>query len=195
MLFEVLLIIILVVTSLLSLLYLIPYTSYGWTQLLTSQGTNVLVIPITESRDSDNPIFHLLGFGFLLLVIWVLPFLAKMEEDIFRRGKIELNEITKNSILFGLIHLLVGIPLAAGIALINTGFFYAYIYRRKYLFLRNKFIEEYFLEREIVEEFLSLGLLSEHQKIWEDEAVLEVTAYHTLYNTILMLLLLLTFFL
>lgn len=194
MLAEVLLALFVVIATLVLLVVFIPFTSYGWTHLLFNSSSNILVIPVTEARQSENSFLHFLGIVFILIIILALPFLAKLEEDLFRRGKIKLKEISISSVKFGLIHLVAGVPLAAGLALINAGFFYAYVYRRRYNSLKNDFIANHSFGKEIIQKLLPLGIFADAVEKWEEEAILEATAYHTLYNTILMLLLILTFF-
>jgi hypothetical protein len=194
MLIEVLLTIFLVITAFLALVYFLPFTSYGWSQLLSDSSGNFITMPVVEARESQNYFIRFLGIGFIFLLILAFPFMAKIEEDLFRRGKTKLSEIIPTSIKFGLVHLVMGIPLAAGIALIISGIFYARVYTRKFNSIKREFVNNHFLEKNTVEQLISLGLFKDSVVEWEVEAILEVTAYHTLYNTVLMLLLVSTFF-
>lgn len=73
------------------------------------------------------PYFGLI-FGLLLLIN--LPRLARREEEWFRRGTRDWKEAIPRSIKFGLLHLVVGVPIAAAIGLMGTGMFYTYRYFR-----------------------------------------------------------------
>ena len=149
-------------------LWQIPGLNYGWIKLFFGGNGNMLIKPITEGSESTNILIRLMVPLFFVALAFVLPFLARSEERSFRKGHDEWSSITKQSVKFGLVHCLVGIPLAAGIALIISGLFYGLKYKRA--FDRN------------VE---SLG----HWRA-EDEAVMVSTTYHTMYNMIVVGLLL-----
>lgn len=70
----------------------------------------------------------------------------------------------KQSVKFGLIHLYVGIPIAAALVIILPGFFYACKYRSVYM--KN----------------ISIGT---PEKESVEQAVLHSTAYHTMFNSLL----------
>lgn len=151
------------------LLMKIPFLSYGWTSLFYGHGGgNLLVGPIMEGSESSNGLIRILVPIFFFAFILAAPFLAKEEEDIFRKGHTEWGSIAIQSVKFGLVHCIMGVPLAFGFALIISGFFFGYKY--KCAFKRN-------LER-----------LDFHEA--EKEAVMVTTTYHTMYNTILLLFLL-----
>lgn len=150
-------------------LWEVPGLKYGWISLFFGGSGNMLIKPITEGSHSTHISIRLLVSIFFIALAFVLPFLARSEERSFRKGYDEWGSIIKQSIKFGLVHCFVGVPLAAGIALIIPGFFYGYKYKRA--FDRNT---------------EALGY-----RRAEDEAVMVSTAYHTLYNTIVVALLLL----
>lgn len=145
----------------------IPYFNYGWMDLFLKGGGNLLIAPVMEASDASSIWIKIVPFGFLSLLLIALPYLAHYEEKEFRKGRVAWSDITKKSIEFGLVHCIVGIPLAAGVALIGTGFFYAWTYRQGFL-----------------KEMAAHG----NKEQAEEEAVLTSTAYHTLYNTVLILL-------
>lgn len=147
-----------------TLAYYVPFLSWGWTNLFYKGGGNILLSPVLEASGSSNIWATRLMQAFILVFLITTPFLCKAEEDTFRKGHHEWRDITKNSIYFGLVHLTVGVPLAAAIALIGVGFFFGWKYRRTFMRLRKEEIR------------------------WdnaEEEATLVSTTYHTIYNSIL----------
>ncbi len=77
--------------------------------------TNVWFMPLK---------FRILRYIFVPLLIFNIPFFAAIEESIFRSGTvgwIGLNGGISRSIIFGLVHSLVGVPLACAIPTILTG--------------------------------------------------------------------------
>lgn len=72
------------------------------------------------------------GFGlvFLGLLALNIPRLARLEEEIFRRDSGGLGDVLVRSVKFGLVHCLVGVPVAVGLALTLTGFWLTLEYRR-----------------------------------------------------------------
>ncbi len=145
-----------------SLALLVPPLKYGWLNIFIEGGGNPLVAPVMEGSQSANSLIRLLVPIFFGAVILVLPFLAKYEEVMFREGHEKWNEIIWQSIKFGPIHCLIGVPLTAGLALILVGLFYGYHYKRAY--------------EQSVPKFGPL--------VAREEALLTSTAYHTMFNTI-----------
>jgi len=151
-------------------LWKVPGLNYGWINLFFGgESGNMLIKPIQEGSESANILVRLMVPVFFVALAFVLPFLAQSEERSFRKGHDDWSSITKQSIKFGLVHCLVGIPLAAGIALIITGLFYGLKYKRAF-----------------DQNVNTMGC-------WraEDEAVMVSTTYHTMYNLIVVALLLL----
>ncbi len=147
------------------LLWQVPGLNWGWLNLFSSTGGNMLIQPVQEGSKSSNELIRLLVPLFFIALAIVLPFLAKAEEEDFRKGVTEWGEITKKSIKFGLIHCLVGIPLAAGIAIILPGLFYGLKYKRAF--------------------DANVKVMGCRQA--QDEAVMISTTYHTMYNTIVVM--------
>lgn len=63
-----------------------------------------------------------------LIFLAILPYAAFMEEVIFRKFKLDKVTRIKSSILFGLIHLLVGVPILTAIVLSVAGWFFSVRY-------------------------------------------------------------------
>jgi tetratricopeptide (TPR) repeat protein len=110
----------------------------------------------------------LLIIAFWLLLLLGIPFWAKLEEYIFRRGANNWKQICVRSIQFGLVHLLAGVPLIGGVILILPGFLFA---------CRYKYVYERHLRK--------TNNLFEAQ----EAGVLASTADHALYNAILVTML------
>lgn len=146
----------------------VPALGWGWPSLFGVAASNMAVSPVTEGTDSPNLMIRLLVPFFLAALLITLPLLAGAEERIFRKGRHSWREITIASIIFGLVHMVVGVPLCAGLVLIGPGFFYAIKYRSAYLVLREVMTEE-----------------EAQRGGW-----LVSTTYHSLYNTVLVVLLL-----
>lgn len=145
----------------------VPGLNYGWLHLFHSGGGNILVRPLMSGAESSHEVIRWLPVLFLAALLLAVPFLAKMEEEQFRKGHTEWRDIIVQSVIFGLIHCAVGIPLAFGIALIVSGLWYGYHYKRTY----SKYVWDY------------------GHKAAEDEAVMVSTAYHSMYNTIIVVVL------
>jgi len=146
----------------------VPGLKYGWMHLFVSNGGNALMAPVADASSSDYLLLRLVPVAFCLAFLVAIPFLAKMEEEMFREGHTEWKSIWWQSTKFGLIHCLVGIPIGFGIALIMSGLFYAYHYKRA--FEKNIDMMGY--------------------RMAEEEAVMVSTTYHAMYNSILITLLL-----
>jgi len=167
MFFEVFGVILLTIATAIAL-WGVPGLKYGWTNFFFDVGGNMLIQPIIEGSESTSILVRLMVPAFFIALAFVLPFLARSEEQIFRKGYDELCPILKQSVKFGLVHCLVGVPLAAGIALIVPGLFYGLKYKRA--FDRNS---------EMVD----------CQRA-EEEAVMISTTYHTMYNVVIVAILL-----
>lgn len=147
----------------------IPGLKYGWINLFFGgESGSMLIKPITEGSDSSNILIRSMVPVFFVGLAFVLPFLARSEERIFRKAHNDWGSIAKQSIKFGLVHCLVGVPLAAGIALIILGLFFGFKYKCAF-------------DR-------SVNTMSYWQA--ENEAVMVSTTYHTMYNMIMVGLLL-----
>lgn len=144
-----------------------PLFKYGWINLIFGKSGNMYIAPITEAASASISWVRVLPFLFFPLLLAAVPFMAHIEENMFRKGNHEWPDIIKQSVVFGLVHCLAGVPLAAGIALIGGGFFYACKYRKAFL--------------------KGLDKHGDYERA-EEEAVLVSTTYHALYNSVLIIL-------
>lgn len=137
----------------------IKILSYGWSDLVFERGGN-----ITTAAFSGNTIVYAI---FLTLLLPALPFLAHIEEKVFRSNVTKLPKIILMSVLFGLVHMIMGIPLSFALALIIPGFYFAYKYNSKYRVR-----------------------LHQGEEIANVDATIASTIAHTTYNSILFTLML-----
>lgn len=145
-----------------ALVFLSPVFGYGWLNFFSRTGGNILISPVLTAFNSDIFIVRCVPAFFLFAFLFSLPFMARLEENIFRRGCHTWGKMFRQSIFFGLMHIIIGIPIGVAIALIIPGLFFAYEYRRVYLKLAQ----------------------TKTQKEARNEAVLTSTTHHTLMNTI-----------
>lgn len=146
-----------------ALITITPYFGYGWLNLIAKDGGNILITPIFSAFNSTMYIVRCFPSVFFFAFLLSLPFMARLEENIFRRGIHTWGKIIWRSVVFGFMHLIIGIPVGVGIVLIIPGFFFACVYRKTYLKLVSQNIA---------------------QKNARNEAVLESTSYHTMMNTL-----------
>lgn len=140
-----------------------PPLRYGWMHLFMKGGGNIIAAPVLAGASSPNLLIRAMVPLFFILLAVALPFLAKSEEESFRKGHHETKDVVCQSVKFGLAHCIVGIPLGAGIALIIPGLLFGFKYKRAYDRLRSTSGEEEATEA----------------------ALFESTVYHTLYNMII----------
>lgn len=102
-------------------LYLLSPTimGFGILRLIGGPATNVAAVGF------DVPYF---GIVFCLLFMACLPILAEIEEKQFREGTTSWSDGIRRSIVFGFVHMAMGVPLAAAFALIIPGLFYTAMY-------------------------------------------------------------------
>ncbi len=94
---------------------------FSWTQLLDSskEGTNL------NLSGASVPVF---GLFFVVLLILNLPRLAHIEEDVFREGTKDWLDAIPRSLKFGLMHMIVGVPLWVGLFLAIPGMWFTFHY-------------------------------------------------------------------
>lgn len=163
----------------LALLEFVPPTRFGLGSLVGVTG-NAVFAPIEEvSARSGNgsltappaagggagalkaPVLLAIG-GFLGLLLVLFPWLAYVEERVFREGLERAGPLREawTALRFGLVHLVMLVPLAAALAIGVAGFFYGRVYRRAYA-----------------------------RTAARPDAVLAATVWHTTFNSLVVLLL------
>ena len=108
----------------------VPGLDFGWWTAIGGQGNPVVGV----GREGATPgvLETLIPFVFVSLLLIGLPLLVEGEEWVFRRGA-QLRSRAANarrSVLFGLVHALVGIPVGVALALSIGGFYFTWAYLR-----------------------------------------------------------------
>ena len=98
---------------------------WSWLSLIASkedsaQGTNLVV-----AAGTNIPYF---GVVFLALLFFNLPGMARNEEEMFRRGTKSWWDGVPRSLAFGMMHCIVGVPVAVGLALMIPGLWFTQEY-------------------------------------------------------------------
>jgi hypothetical protein len=93
--------------------------AFSWLNLFGGEGTNINVAPVD---------IRWFGFVFLVLFAINLPYFAYQEEMWFRNDLTTWREAIAWSILFGLVHCIVGVPIGAGVALSIGGLWFSHCY-------------------------------------------------------------------
>lgn len=104
---------------------LVPPLRYGWWSLIGGSG-NVLI----GQTSYNGTLWRLVGIVLPLTLVVLIPWLAHLEESAFRAGSenCSIPRRLRTQLSFGLIHCVVGVPLAVGIALTISGLYYERVY-------------------------------------------------------------------
>jgi len=145
------------VAVLATLFWMVPGLHWGWWAALGGEGNPVAG---STSQTAGTFLEWLIPVVFLLLVLPALPLFALAEERIFRRGSEHWSPGRRawKIISFGLVHALIGIPIAVALALSAGGVYFMAVYLRRYRRVHD-----------------------------QRDAVLESTTAHTAYNTFILL--------
>jgi len=106
----------------------LPVLSFGWWQALGGVGN-----PAIGLTDQDLGILDVLIPAFFLgLLVVALPLLVAREEWVFRRGAEHRGAVSniRRSVVFGLAHAVIGIPIGAALALSIGGLYLTWCYLR-----------------------------------------------------------------
>lgn len=121
-----------------ALLSVVPGAHLGLGHLIGTEA-NAVFAPLEEGLSRAGPVAPagpdwplLLGASaFLLPLALLLPWLAYVEEELFRAGLEDASwtRVLLASLTFGLVHLVMLVPIAAGLAISVAGFAYTVAYR------------------------------------------------------------------
>jgi hypothetical protein len=111
------------------ILFQIPGLSFGWWTAIGGEGNPVFG---TARPSALGPLDVVLPVVFGLLLLLGLPLLVEGEEWIFRRGAEHRSRAAnlRRAVLFGLVHAVVGVPIAAALALSVGGVYLTWSYLR-----------------------------------------------------------------
>jgi hypothetical protein len=112
-----------------ALLYQVPPLRWGWWTQIGGQGNPV--VGVTD-QTKGSPLEWIVPAVFLTLLLPALPLFAEREERMFRAGAEEwsLGRRIRRGLEFGLVHALIGIPIAAALALSIGGWYFTAMYLR-----------------------------------------------------------------
>lgn len=117
------------VTAAIIAMWTLPFMRFSWWKLISGSSSNAAL----GQTGFDGTTWKVAGFLILMAVTAAIPMLALAEERKFRA---ELNHETTprrawEHLKFGLMHsLLMGVPLAAGVALTISGLYFYRVYHR-----------------------------------------------------------------
>jgi hypothetical protein len=115
----------LVVVATMLALAKLPFLSFGWWRLLGGTGNIAL-----GQTHQPGLIWRVLAFAVPIAVVVIVPMEAHSEEMAFRfrAEKYSVIQRLRTQFRFGIMHCLVGIPIAAGLALTLSGLYYLAVY-------------------------------------------------------------------
>jgi hypothetical protein len=124
-------------------LWLIPPLRIGWWSLIGGQGSAVFGASDTSMSTWWG---RLIPLVFIALIAAALPMLAESEERMFRLGAEHWSwgKRVNKTLQFGLIHLIVGVPIAVALALAVGGayFLWRYLWMWNHSFNRVRSLDE-----------------------------------------------------
>ena len=108
----------------------IPGLDFGWWTALGGQGNPV--VGVGRPGATPGVLETLIPAVFVTLLILGLPLLVEGEEWVFRRGAEHRSRAAnaRRSVIFGLVHAAVGIPIGVALALSIGGFYFTWAYLR-----------------------------------------------------------------
>jgi hypothetical protein len=112
-----------------STLLLIPGLDFGWWTAIGGVGNPAVGV---GRESATGPLEIVIPIIFVTMLLIGLPLLVEGEEWTFRRGAQHRSRAAnaRRSVLFGLVHALVGIPIGVAMALSVGGFYFTCAYLR-----------------------------------------------------------------
>ena len=109
---------------------LAPWLQWGWFTALTDQSGSMLSAGSTGRHTVPKPVLVAFYAAFVLAI----PLMVLVEERLFRSGaeRRSTMALVGMACLFGLAHMVVGVPVFAAVALIPAGLWLTKIYRSAY---------------------------------------------------------------
>jgi hypothetical protein len=167
---EVLGVLFLVASSFVILSLFVPITRIGWMNFFATEGGNIILTPIAGLVKTNIDFVRYLPAVLLVILLFIAPFFVQIEEEMFRHGHTSKCGVIIWSVFFGLAHLVLGIPVAAGVSLIILGLFLGYKYRKAY--------------------WETVLVCGEELNLAYSRAIATSITYHTLFDSIIFVILL-----
>ncbi len=113
-------------------LFGVPGLSFGWWTAIGGEGNPVFGQAPEGTSTSSGALEVIVPLVFGVLLLIGLPLLVEGEEWVFRRGAEHRGRLAnlRRAVLFGLVHALIGIPIAAALALSVGGLYFTWAYLR-----------------------------------------------------------------
>jgi hypothetical protein len=107
----------------------VPGLDFGWWTAIGGEGNPVVGV---GREGATGPLETVIPIIFVTLLLIGLPLLVEGEEWAFRRGAQHRSRAAnaRRSVLFGLVHAVVGIPIGVAMALSVGGFYFTWAYLR-----------------------------------------------------------------
>jgi hypothetical protein len=102
------------------------FMTWSWISMLGSEGTDAPSGNIMAAPFKSGSVLIITGFWLLLSL--ALPYLAKGEEEVFRSLVFGTKKRIITSIKFGLVHMIVGVPLFIALILAVAGYIFSIFY-------------------------------------------------------------------
>lgn len=184
-----------VLATAVGLMTLVPVSGFGLGSLIGLTGNAVFapleeaVVRVGEPAAAANRTdwgLLVVTVGFLGGLLLLLPWLAYVEEQVFREGLEDAAPVREvwAAVRFGLVHLVMLIPVAAALAIAVAGFAYGRVYRHAY---------HRAARRQRTGQFGVPVVEAAATQRTRDEAVLTATVWHTTFNSLIVVLVMVGF--
>jgi len=122
-----LVIIVIAIAALLIILELPSFLTFSWITLIDSEQSsgNVIMTPIFSGRLP-------LATAFYLVLVAFIPYFSEIEERAFRSHILTRKARLKKSLVFGLVHMVMGVPLIIALVIGWLGWIYSVRYVKAY---------------------------------------------------------------
>lgn len=184
------------------LMIAVPVTGYGLGSLLGLTG-NAVFAPVEEAAARTATVAgpsavwasRLLTAGtvvFLLGLLTMFPWLAYVEERVFREGLERAGTVRRGwtALRFGLTHLIMLVPVAAALAIAVAGLWYGHVYLRAFTAAAGTGPAAPPAPAPVEDGTAVAVLVTPTAAAAQDEGVLASTVWHTTFNSLLVILLL-----
>lgn len=132
---------------------------FSWLNLFGSEGTNLIASGISSNEGFFNipkVIYKIIPASIFLILCFCLPYLAKTEEQIFRSRYFTIKDRIIQSIKFGFVHMIVGVPVFIALILSVMGYIYSIRYVNSYNKNIKSGIDTYNADENAIEDVTSL---------------------------------------